>query len=305
MNPQGSPTEGGNVGHSQDIHEGEGMTGRREVVVLEEGNQDGGIIKRKKDGIVRIGYNNINGMGNSQADGRNRELHGFIKSGAFDIFGMSETNISWKNNAEHIKDIMFGWFRRMSLSYEYYRDYPGTASYQVGGVAQMAIGEITGRKSKQGGDKSGQGRWTWQTYKGKNNRLVRVITAYRPVKNLVSAGSVWNQQQYYADKHSKTGNPHQRWLEDLCSEIVEWIQQGESLIVLVDLNDNIMSGRTATRLRDIGLVERVTSFQQKTPTHQRGSSTIDGIFTTNELVPTDGGYVQSMSDHLCLWLDNI
>jgi hypothetical protein len=302
MNPRGSPTNGTIVGRSLDSTS-DRVDGREEDEVVVEMMEVGTPIKKKKDGSVRIGFNNINGMGTRKTDARNSELHGFISSGDYDIFGMTETNVNWKKNGEHIRDITYGWFRRMGLCYEYYREYPCSSNFQVGGVAQMAIGEITGRIIKYGGDETGQGRWTWQTFKGKKDRIVRIITAYRPVKNKINAGSAWNQQQFYADTHLLEGNPHERWLKDLLTEVIQWMQQGESIILLVDLNDNITSGKTARELRRVGLIERVTSFHRQVATHQRGSTTIDGIFTTSELVPTDGGYVQSMSDHLGLWLD--
>jgi hypothetical protein len=261
-------------------------------------------LQNKAEGIIRFGFNNINGMGTRQSDLRNKELYGFIKSGEFDIFGMTETNVAWKNNPEHIKDIMHGWFRRMSVCYEYYRAYPGTATFQVGGVAQIAVGDITSRMLKHGGDSTGQGRWTWHQLKGKKERIVRVITAYRPVKNCNSAGSVWNQHQHYADTHRIEGNPQSRWIDDLVAELRIWIQQGESIILLVDLNDNVVSGKASAKLREVGLSEKLTStHNMQIPTYQRGSAPIDGIFTTKDIVTVQCGYVSSMSDHLCLWMD--
>jgi hypothetical protein len=261
-------------------------------------------LKKKAVGTIRFGFNNINGMGTRQTDTRNKDLQSFIKSGEFDLFGMTETNIAWKNNPEHIKDIMHGWLRRMSVCYEYYKAYPASAAFQVGGVAQIAVGDTTSRTTQHGGDPTGQGRWTWQKLKGKKDRIVRVITAYRPVKNCNSAGSVWNQQQHYADTHWIGGNPQARWIEDLLSEIRTWIQQGESVILLVDLNDNVVSGKVAAKFREVGLTEQVTGTNNcQIPTHQRGSAPIDGIFTTKEIVPLQCGYVASTSDHLCLWMD--
>jgi hypothetical protein len=72
---------------------------------------------------------------------------------------------------------------------------------------------------------------------------------------------------------------------------------------LVDLNDNIVSGKTAAALQRIGLIERVSAFQWDVPTYHRRSTTIDGIFTTSEILPVDGGYMRLTSDHLCLWVD--
>jgi hypothetical protein len=66
----------------------------------------------------------------------------------------------------------------------------------------------------------------------------------------------------------------------------------------------VVTGRVALRLRQMGMHEVLSSIHQhNTPTHQRGTETIDGIFTTTEITITDGGYFSVASDHLCLWID--
>jgi hypothetical protein len=78
-------------------------------------------------------------------DIKNLEIHGFLKEGNFDVFGMTETNIHWHNSKTQVKDIMYGWFSHLHIAQKYYKDYPTTANYQVGGVAQATIGDLTCR----------------------------------------------------------------------------------------------------------------------------------------------------------------
>jgi hypothetical protein len=61
--------------------------------------------------------------------------------------------------------------------------------------------------------------------------------------------------------------------------ITQWTAQGESLVLLVDLNDAVVKGKTAARLRQTGMYKILTHDSPTyAPTHQRGSQTIDGIF---------------------------
>jgi hypothetical protein len=176
--------------------------------------------------------------------------------------------------------------------------------FQVGGVMQFAINDIAARVHRVGGDQSGLGRWTWQTLCGKQGRIVRIITAYRPVKNESGIGSTWNQHQYHSDLNNLQGNPHERWITDLSKEIVTWKEAGKSIILMVDLNDNVRSSNTAKALQRLGLHDIITkTHRSNTPTYQRGSTTIDGIFVSSEIVPTQCGYLRSTSDHLCAWMD--
>jgi hypothetical protein len=124
------------------------------------------------------------------------------------------------------------------------------------------------------------------------------------VKNEINAGSAWNQQQAYGDIHNLSGNPHTRWLDDLSLLVQQWLSHGESLIVMVDLNDDVKRGKTSMALKRMGLREIISdSHPNLEATFHRGSLSIDGIFVSSELQPVRCGYVHSTSDHVCLWAD--
>jgi exonuclease III len=310
MNTQGSPTENAAVGRSPEgTRVREGVRGEENVVVPREGvrREDSAVVAqeagRKKEGIIRIGFNNINGIRKGRNDSRNRELQSFIAANQFDVIGMAETNIHWKNSKASPKDIMYGWFQRLHISFSYFQQYPCEAQFQVGGVLQMASGDITTKISHHGGDEKGLGRWTWHTFNGKQRKL-RVITAYRPVKNYSNAGSVWNQQQYYLDKHNIDKTPHEQWIDDLSEDIGRWIREGDSIVLMADFNDDVHKGPTVRTLKQLGLVDILESIEMaKIPTFQRGSVPIDTIMTTREISIVNGGYIRSPSDHLCIWFD--
>jgi exonuclease III len=269
----------------------------RNVGVVEEDRMD-----TKEDGVVRIGFNNINGLGTQPNDIKNRQVYSFLHQYEFDMFGMVETNVHWLKSKISPKDIMQEWFQRQHISYAYYKDYPVQSKFQVGGVLQIAIGRTSSRIIEHGNDNTGQGRWSWQKFSGKEQRALRVVTVYRPVRNTQNPGSAWHQQQYYADNHECQGNPHDRWIGDLQSKIQEWIQQGDSMIVMGDFNEDVRRGNTIRTLKQLGLVD-VWQGKEQPPTFQRGSVPIDTILVTPEIYPEKSGYIRSMSDHLCLWLD--
>jgi hypothetical protein len=260
-------------------------------------------MESKEEGVVRIGFNNINGFGLSINDTKNFEIYGFVKDGHFDVFGMAETNVHWHNSKIHAKDLMYGWFRRLQITNKYYKEYPSSSKHQVGGVLQLGIGDITCRIKESGGDASGQGRWTWQKFTGKAQRAVRIITAYRPVKNTVNVGSVWHQQHYFADCNNLQGSPHERWIQDLKDSVQLWLAQGDSIILMADFNEDVRSGSSVQTLKQLGLVDHVAINTNEIPTFARGSVTIDTILTSQEVTIEKCGYTQSPSDHLCVWID--
>jgi hypothetical protein len=126
-------------------------------------------METKEEGVVRIGFNNINGLGTQPNDIKNRQIYSFLLQHEFDIFGMVETNVHWRQSKISPKDITQEWFHRQHLSYAYYKDYPVQSKFQVGGVLQMAIGKTSSHIIDRGNDDTGQGRWSWQNLVGKNN----------------------------------------------------------------------------------------------------------------------------------------
>jgi hypothetical protein len=91
------------------------------------------IIGEKAEYVVRIGFNNINGLGVQVTDGKTQDIFGFLKQNKFDIFRMAEINIHWKNNTAQAQDIMYGWFHRLHVSQSYYKNFPTPAVFQAGG----------------------------------------------------------------------------------------------------------------------------------------------------------------------------
>jgi len=48
-----------------------------------------------------------------------------------------------------------------------------------------------------GCDKAKLGRWTWARYRGKNGKVLRCVSIYRPVPNATGASSIWDQHNRY------------------------------------------------------------------------------------------------------------
>jgi hypothetical protein len=81
------------------------------------------------------------------------------------------------------------------------------------------------------------------------------------------------------------------------------MNNSDSIIFVVNLNDNIVNGQAANALKRLGLIEVATAAHNHAPpTYHCGSKTIDGIFVTHEIIPKSCGYISTASDHLCVWL---
>jgi len=93
-------------------------------------------------------------------------------------------------------------------------------------------------------------------------------------------------------------------LNDLAMAIQEWQEEGDQIIVLVDMNEDVSGSTIQEFCQMVHLVEAIQSLhgQAAVPTHQRGSTAIDGIFLLPDLLEeAQGGFLKfgevTISDH--------
>ena len=177
---------------------------------------------------------------------------------------------------------------------------------QPGGVISFTKGSSVSSVTTWGKDEK-LGRWAWTTLKGKNNILTTIITGYRPCKNLKDDNSTYNQHLRYFSINNISTCPRKQWLTDMTLPIKAKLAQGEQVVLLADINENVKSASIQQWARETGLREIVSlSTNTDIPTSQRGSLPIDGIFASFSIHPKYSGYFPFgifQSDHRALWFD--
>ncbi len=93
---------------------------------------------------------------------------------------------------------------------------------QYGGTAQISRHAAALRMIDQGINPEGLGRWCWQLYRGKNNSLLRVITAYRPnFKDSAQFQTAYIQhRKRFLEQGQLQREPRQALLDDLSQVIL-------------------------------------------------------------------------------------
>ena len=94
-------------------------------------------------------------------------------------------------------------------------------------------------------------------------------------------------------------------MEDLCREVVGWLETGDQLVIGVDANEDVRGGVLADKLEHLGLTECVTAQHGRygPPTYERGSVPIDGLFVSRTLRGSKCGYDEFLWDHRLLWIE--
>ena len=170
---------------------------------------------------------------------------------------MSETNVCWHQLPIHerLHERTIGWWETLHISYGYNRNTTVGSAYQKGGVAIFSTNTTAHRVLQSGHDETGLGRWTWTRYRGRNDIVLRVISAYRPVLNWTGPLAVYNQHRRQMYDNDDDRCPRQAMLEDLGAQVQQWIQEGDQIVLGMDVNDDITKSAVLQPFRDIGLEE--------------------------------------------------
>ena len=269
------------------------------------------IINSKEDSILRLMYLNINGLPQTKHQPKNQLIHNVLLSHKVDIFGFSETNLNWKNldNEHQWRERTMGIWEHSHSSIAYNtNDISTSSAFQPGGTLIHSTGKCCHRVISSSSDPSGLGRWCSTKYRGKNDISLRIICAYRPCKpSNPGPSTIYSQHQRYYDEHDDDRCPRKAFLEDLIAQLKTWKDNGEQLILMIDCNEDVSSAPIKNTFRDVGMKEALIH-QNNTlhATFHRGSTPIDGIFTSPTINLVHGGYLpfgDFPSDHRALWID--
>ena len=108
-----------------------------------------------------------------------------------------------------------GWFESTRINTTYNNTEPKISRrFQPGGVASITTYKLYRKILDEGQDSLKLGRWSWVRYEGKKGRILRIITAYRPTKNITGGGSnkVYIQHLRYFEKENRGRRPREAFM---------------------------------------------------------------------------------------------
>ena len=115
---------------------------------------------------------------------------------------------------------------------------------QKGGTVMMAVGRFSTFVLDKGVDSTGLGRWCWILVGGPEKKT-RITTAYQPCDpgHSTAGLTVWDQHARHFE--SKNGDGRLPWTilcEDLFTQILQWKENKEELILMGDFNEYVYEG---------------------------------------------------------------
>ena len=264
-------------------------------------------LEAKSDDVLRFFSHNINSMtywkkGNYKAE----RLKYLFKQYDIDSIGLQEVCINW--SALKPSETLAALLRDPSVPLRSVSSHNTLQSKncgrtQRGGTATILRDRLASyvKTDGTGQDPTGLGRWSWYLLEGSPGHRTRVVTAYAPCGGAQSReGTYFHHNLNYIRTKGLRTNPKDMFRDDLVEAIRQWRAQDDRVILMIDANENVLTGKLATCLADsdIGMVEAVHS-RKAGPgpkTWFRGKEAIDGIWISSDLVCKGASYLPFHAD---------
>ena len=197
---------------------------------------------RIRSDTFHLGNINIDNLPLTAHHSDNHRLFSAIQDFGLDVLLLQELGINWSRlsrahqwkaradqylDSSHVKS-------RMSHNTHDHTNNP----HQWGGTGILSYGKISHFAMGAGSDKAGLSQWTWARYHGKGGVVLHCVSIYQPTNNKGKV-SVTTQHRRYLQEHNDDRPPRQAFMEDLHSELTEWISQGDQVIVGGDVNESV------------------------------------------------------------------
>ena len=275
-------------------------------------------LPQKSEDIIRIFYNNINGLEINSAiaavvnNKKQKQKHVYMKdiesytkvesfikqmtAWEVDISMVSEPCVEWRDVIPRkvITDIAKKYDKVGQWTVSTSKCYSGSF-VKPGGSLIYTKGNMVGRIQEKGTDPWGYGRWSYVRYQGKGTSSLLVISAYRVGHRTDSAGSstAWFQQKVLLTQEQREISPDMAFIVDM----EEWykslnLDQTE-VVFMLDANeqwsDNAHIKKLAQRLQLFNLnIDGEFGFPATHPciSNPTRDTTIDYCLCTRKVLET-------------------
>lgn len=273
----------------------------------------GSMTEGRGEGVFRIMGGQLNSI--SGADIRSRKILDIkrivdeweVQGGCF-----CEVGINWARQrySDRLQELLRQYFEDIRVITENNTTENVSVS-QVGGVAQFAKGELVQYARSFSGDFRGLGRWNSWLFYSDRSHVTRVISTYNVAHHRSQEfGSAYQQYTRYLQLNGITNRtPRSLFHDDFIGVLRKWIQDGERLLIFIDLNEHILTSELAQDILGLGMEEathRHWPHGVEPRTYIRGKGPIDAVYHTPSLEITavaQLSFHESVGDHRSVIVD--
>ena len=134
--------------------------------------------------------------------------------------------------------------------------------WQPGGCMSIHSDQTKRRAIGMVKHKSVFGIWVWKIHRGIKNTTLRIISAH-------SCGSgprpstAFSQQIRCFDNIDDSRTHKQAFIEGIVFDLIEWIADGDHIVLMMDAKEHIQTGNLVVALEEIGINEAITARYQE------------------------------------------
>ena len=227
-----------------------GRTFKRQTTDTEVNTSYGRSCYKRNYTDLRIFFQNVRGLTYSASGEDYKYYLSSAKSIDADIIGMAETNTAWCH--PHLQTLFTSLSRKhfdmatttFSSPSTVIDPIPDTETYQAGGTATLSTQSMVSMALGPGlMDPSGLGRWSGQTFRGKDGKSLSIITAYRVCKGTITSTSVGSSFNREYEHHRTQGitspRPRQIILNDLQQLIIKLQEYRNAIVLMMNSNGTL------------------------------------------------------------------
>ena len=263
--------------------------------LLQEMSSDGygGVPDAKPDGVIRLFGENVNNFGiyDKTKEWKLKRLREINRRFQTDGALLLEGGVDFRQVPDDKKFETFlgGTAEKVAVATNNVTE--PSARTQPGGTAAVAFSRLAGYTQKSGSDPTGLGRWTWLLV-GSGSTRTRIVTAYHPAEPSSrsvrgasrSSRTVWEQHRRYFRRRHNFRSPGLLFREHLHQELEQWHNDGDEIILFMDLNADVYTSAFAKTLAEsslrMGEQFRAVHGYEAPASYFRGSKPITGCFAT-------------------------
>jgi hypothetical protein len=233
-----------------------------------------------------------------------RELEYIVKKYEIQFIGLGEVGVNWlmacrKRLLSLLPDLGLRAKSRTS-----HNSHERISIHQQGGVGTIVLGELMTFYKKGANDFRCLGRWASFLLQSVQGHRTRIVQAYavRPQRS-EQVGSVYQQHLRYLQNNGFNDvHPRDLFESDLLWQLQIWLALGDRVILMMDSNCHVLTGRLGRALFQLGLREITKDFVGELcpNTHISGSEHIDGVWASADITITAVKwltYEESPGDH--------
>jgi hypothetical protein len=220
----------------------------------------GSVPEDRPEGVFRGALVQLNGMVTRQVKNRKaRMLKAVVRKYGVQFIGLGEVGVNLKKaKVKRLLSLLpdLGLEARCSTAHNIHEN---IAIHQQGGVATIVLGEMLNYYKRGTKDFRNLGRWDSFLIQSVDGHRTRVVQGYGVLARFSEElGSVCQQHIRYI-QHNNLGNiaPRDLFEDDLCWQLRVWRALGDRIILMMDANCHVLTGRLSRALThpSIGLRE--------------------------------------------------